>query len=151
MQRLDKIYVQKAALKMPEWRSYCNFGKVTKNPCFLKKCKGRTQENFKKKPKSKPRLKGPKALWRKLHYTLISIQLKWKDWRRFWCKRRIQNCPNGQVMANFARLPKSRIFENSAKGGPKEIFQKSPKKKPSIERPKSTEAPDEDIVQNHLT
>ena len=31
---------------------------------------------FKKHLKSSPCLKGPTALWRKLHYTLISMQLK---------------------------------------------------------------------------
>ena len=34
--------------------------------------------------------------------------------------------------------PKTRIFWKTAKGGPKEIFQKSPKKMPSLKRPKST-------------
>ena len=41
-------------------------------------------------------------------------------------------------MAIIARSPKTRIFWKSAKGGPREIFKKSPKKKPSFERPKST-------------
>ena len=34
--------------------------------------------------------------------------------------------------------PNTRIFWKSAKGGPREIFQKLPKKLPSFERPKST-------------
>ena len=33
---------------MPEWPSYGNFGKVTKNPNFLKKCKGGTKGNLSK-------------------------------------------------------------------------------------------------------
>ena len=41
-------------------------------------------------------------------------------------------------MAIFARSPKSRIFLKSANGGPREIFQKSPKKMASLKRPKST-------------
>ena len=61
---------KKAAPKVPEWPSYGNFCKVTQNPHFLKKCKGGT--------KRCPRLKGPKALWRKWHYPLISIHLKGK-------------------------------------------------------------------------
>ena len=156
MQRLEKILAQKAALKVPKWRSYGNFEKVAQNPHFLKKCKGGTKENFSKiarkvnlvwkaqkhsgangillylvctssaktgedfaaendsksaritklwqfsqghpkpafsekvqrgdqekffknRPKSSPRLKGPKALWRKWHYPLISMHLKCKD------------------------------------------------------------------------
>ena len=46
MQRLDKIFAQTAALKVPEWPSYRNFRKATQNPHFLKKCKGGTKENF---------------------------------------------------------------------------------------------------------
>ena len=79
-----------------------------------------------------------KALWRKWHYPLISMHLKCKDWRRFRRKQRLQKCPNGQVMASFERSPKTRIFWKSANKGPREIFQKSPKKMPSLKRPKST-------------
>ena len=60
-----------------------------------------------------------------------------KDWRRL-AQTALQKCLNGQVIAIFARSPKSRIFWKSAKGGPREIFKKSPKKKPSFERTKST-------------
>ena len=48
MQRLEKILAQKAAPKVLEWQSYGNFGKVTQNPHFLKKCKGGTKGNFSK-------------------------------------------------------------------------------------------------------
>ena len=47
-QRLEKILVQTAALKVPEWPSYGNFRNVTQNPHFLKKCKGGTKVNFSK-------------------------------------------------------------------------------------------------------
>ena len=47
----------------------------------------------------------------------------------------LQNVPNDQVMAIFAMSPKTRIFWKSAKGGPREIFQKSPKKMPTFEKP----------------
>ena len=83
---------------------------------------------FKNRTKSSLRFKGLRALWRKWHYPLISILLKCKNWRRFWRRRRLQNCPNGEVMAIFARSPKTRILWKSAKGGPREFFQKSPKK-----------------------
>ena len=48
MQRLEKIFAQTAALKVPEWPSYGNSRKVTQNPHFLKKCKGGTKGNFSK-------------------------------------------------------------------------------------------------------
>ena len=68
------------------------------------------------------------------------MHLKCKDWKRFWPKQRLQKCPNGQVTIIFARSPKTRIFWKSAKGGPRENFQTSPKKYPLFERPKSTVA-----------
>ena len=43
---------------------------------FSEKVQRGDKEKFlKNRPKSSPRLKGPTALWRKLHYTLISMQL----------------------------------------------------------------------------
>ena len=95
---------------------------------------------FKNRPKSSPRSKGPKALRWKWHYPLMSMLLKCNDWRRFWRKKRLKEYPNCQVMAIFAWSTKTRIFWNSLKGGPREIFQKSPKKLPSFERHKSTPA-----------
>ena len=41
-----RFWGKKAAPKVPEWPSYGNFGKVTQNPHFLKKCKGETKGNF---------------------------------------------------------------------------------------------------------
>ena len=98
-------------------------------PAFSEKLKrGDEGKVYKNHPKSSPCLKGPKELWRKLNYTLIKMHLKCKDWKIFWRKQRLQKCPNGQVMAIIARSPKTRIFWKSANGGPREIFQKSPKK-----------------------
>ena len=80
-------------------------------PAFSEKVqRGDQRKFFKNRPKSSLRLKGLKALWRKLNYTSIKMHLKWKDWKRFCRKRRLQKCPNGQVIANFARLPETRIF-----------------------------------------
>ena len=127
--RLETILAQDAAPKVPEWQSYGKFRMVTLNQHFSEKEeRGDQGKFFKNRQKSIPCLKGPKALWRKLNYTLIKMHLKCKDWRIFWRKQRLQKCPNGQVMAIIARSPKTRIFWKSAKGGPREIFQKSPKK-----------------------
>ena len=80
-------------------------------PAFSEKVqRGDQGKFFKNRPKRFPRLKGPKALWRKWHYPLISMQLKCKDWRGFWRKQQLPKFPNGQVMAIFARSPKTRIF-----------------------------------------
>ena len=96
--------------KCPNGQVMAIIARLPKTRIFWKHERGDQDKLFKNRLKSSPRLKGPTALWRKLHYTLISMQLKLKDWRKFWRKRQIQNCPNGQVMAHFARLPKTRIF-----------------------------------------
>ena len=99
-------------------------------PAFSEKVqRGDQGKFFKNRPKSSPRLKGPKGHWRKLRCPLISTHLKCKHWRTFLRKQLLQKCPNGQVMGIFARSFKTRIFWKSAKGGPREIFQKSFKKK----------------------
>ena len=48
MKRLDKVWVQTRALKVPQWAGYNNFRKVTENPHFLKKGKRGTNGNFSK-------------------------------------------------------------------------------------------------------
>ena len=126
---MEMILAQTTAPKVSEWPSDGNFLQGHPKPAFSEKVqRGDQGKFFKNRPKSSPRLKGKKALWRKLNYTLIKMHLKCKDWRIFWRKQRLQKCPNGQVMAIIARSPKTRIFSKSTKGGPKEIFQKSPKK-----------------------
>ena len=101
-------------LKCKDWR---RFSQVHPKPEFSEKVqRGDQGKFFKNRPKSSLCLKGPKALWRKLNYTQIKMQLKCKDWKRIWRKQRLQKCPNGQVTAIIARSPKTRIFWNSEKG-----------------------------------
>ena len=139
VQRLEKILAQNASPKVQECQSYGKFRKVTLNRHFSETVeRGDQGKSFKTHPKSRPRFKRPKALWRKWHYPLISIHLQCKDWRRFWRKKQLQKGLNGHVMAIQATSPKTRIFQKSAKGRPREIFQKSPEKQPLLERPKST-------------
>ena len=105
------------------------FSQGNPKPAISEKVQRRDQGKFlKNRPKCTSRLIGPRALWRKWHYPLVNMRIYSKDWRRFWRKRRVQNCPNTHVMAIFERSPKTLIFRKSVKGGPREIFQKSPKK-----------------------
>ena len=107
-------------------------------PAFSKKVqRGDQGKLFKNRPKRSPCLKGPKALWRKWHYPLISMHLNCKDWKTFWRKQRLQKCPNGQVMAIFARSPKSRIFWKSAKGDQRKFLKNRPKSSPRLKGPKA--------------
>ena len=120
-----------------------NFSKIAQKVAFVwkaqkhsavsgiipwKSAKGNQGKFFKNRQKSSPRFKGLRAHWRKWHYPLISIHLKCENWRRFRRKQRLQKCPNGQVMAIFARSPKTRIYWKSATGRPRDIFQKSANK-----------------------
>ena len=80
-------------------------------PAFSEKVQRGDQGKFVKNGlKSSPRLKGPKAHWRKWHCRLNSTHLTCKDWTNFSRKQRLQKCPNGQVMAIFARSFKTSIF-----------------------------------------
>ena len=82
--RKEKILAQNAAPKVPEWQSYGKFRKVTLNPHFSEKVeRGDQGKFFKNRSKSSPCLKDPKALCRKLNYTLIKMRLKCKNWTIF--------------------------------------------------------------------
>ena len=129
VQRLEKILRQKRGSKSSRMTKLWQFWQGRpKTRIFLKTAKGGPKEIFQKSPKKMPSLKRPKSTWRKWHYPLNCMHWKCKDWRRFWVKHRLQKCPNGEVIAIFARSPKTRIFWKSAKGGPREIFLKSAQK-----------------------
>ena len=111
MQRLEKILAQKAGSKTARMAKLWQFRQGKPKPEFSEKVqRGDQGKFFKNRPKSSLPLKGPKALWRKWHYPRTSIHLKCKDWKRFKRKQRLQKCKNGQVMAIFARSPKTLIF-----------------------------------------
>ena len=70
------ILAQTTAPKVPEWPRDSNFLQGHPKPAFSGKVqRGDQGKFFKNRPKTSPRLKGPKALWRKLHSTLISMHL----------------------------------------------------------------------------
>ena len=79
---------------------------------------------FKNRPKSRPRLKRLKALWRKWHYPPISMHLKCKDWKRFWRKKRLQRVPEWPSYNNFRKVTQNPHFLKKCKGGTKENFSK---------------------------
>ena len=51
-----------------------------------------------------------KTAWRKCHDLLITLAIKCQPRTTLWRKRRLQKFPQGCVMTNFARAPKSAIF-----------------------------------------
>ena len=136
VQRLGKILAKKAAQRVPDMPSYGNFGMVTKNPHFSEKVqRGDQRKFFKNRPSIRACLKRLKTLWRKWHYPSISMLLTCKDWRRFWRIRRLQKCPNGQVMAIFARSPKPAFSEKVQRGDQGKFFKNRPKGRPRLKNP----------------
>ena len=100
--------------------------KGRQNPAFSGKAQRVDQGKFfKNRPKSSPRLK---ALWRKWQYPLISMHLRCNDLRRFWSKKVAPKVPEWPSYGSFSKVTKNPHFLKSANGGPREIFQKSPKK-----------------------
>ena len=115
----------KSSSKTSRMTKLWEFSQRHPRPAFSEKVlRGDQGKFFKNRPKSRPRLKGPEALWRKWHYPLISMLLKGKDWTKFRRKQRLQKYPNYQVMAIFPRSPKIGIFLKKCKGGTKGNFLK---------------------------
>ena len=111
LQRLEKILSQTSGSKSARMAKLWQFLQGHPKPAFsVKVQRGDQGKFFKNRPKRSPRLKGPKAHWRKWNYPVICVHLNCKHWRRFWRKQRLQKCPNGQVMDIFARSFKTRTF-----------------------------------------
>ena len=67
----------KSSSKTARMAKLWQFSQGHPKPAFSEKVKRGDQDKFfKNRLKSNPRLKGLTPLWRKLHYTLISMQLK---------------------------------------------------------------------------
>ena len=108
--------------KYPYSRVMTNLVRTPKSAIFWDFAKGGPRENAQK---SRPTIRASKTPWRKWHHLLISMHLKGKHRTTFWCKLRLHKCPYSRVMTNLARTPKSAIFWDFAKRGPRENAQKS--------------------------
>ena len=94
MQRLEKIFAQKAAAKRARMTKLVQFLQRHPKPAFSEKVlRGDQGKFFQNLPKSRPRSKGPKAHLHKWHYPLISMRLKSKDWKRFGGKKAAPKVP----------------------------------------------------------
>ena len=115
---------KKAAPKVPKCQVMALFARSPKTRIFWKKAKGDQGKFLKNRLKSSPRLKGLKALWRKWHHRLISMNLKCKDWKRFWRKKRLQRVPEWPSYGNFCKVTQNPHFLKKCKGGTKGNFSK---------------------------
>ena len=94
-------------------------------PAFSEKVQRGDQGKFyKNRPKSGPRFKRPKALWRKLHSSLINMHLWCKYWRRFWGKKAAPKELEWPSYGNFRQVIQNPHFLKKCKAGTKGIFLK---------------------------
>ena len=114
---------RKLRLKMcSQSRVLANLGKTPKSAIFWNSSKGGPREN---RSKSGPTSAAWKTLGRNSGDLLISMRLKCNHRTTFWRKPRLKMCSQSRVLANLAKTPKSAIFWNSSKGGPRENRSKS--------------------------
>ena len=90
-------------------------------PAYSKKVqRGDQGEFFKNRAKSSPRLKGPKVLWRKWHYPIISMLLKCTDWATFWFKKRFWHGHQKPAISKKGqRADQGKILKNRPKSSPR--------------------------------
>ena len=108
--------------KCPQSRAMTDLAKTPKSAIFGDLAKGGPRENGRK---SRPTSGAPKSPWRNPRYRIISMRLKCNHWATFWRKRRFPKCPQSRAMTDLAKTPKSAIFGDLAKGGPRENGRKS--------------------------
>ena len=108
------------------------YARSPKTRIFWKSAKGEREGEgkfFKNRPKSSPRFKGPRALWRKWHYPLITSHLTCKEWKWFWRIQRLQKCPGGQVIAILCKVTQNPHFLKKCKGETRRNFSKIAQKR----------------------
>ena len=87
-----------------------------------------------------PSLKSPKSTLAQMALSSNQYALKVQRLVMIWAHNAAIKVPEWPSYGNFRQVTQTRIFWKSAKGGPRENFQTSPKKYPLFERPKSTVA-----------
>ena len=134
MQRLKKIWAQKAAPKLPKWPSYGNFCKVTQDSHFLKKCKGCSREIFQNSPKTQPSIERPKRTLTQITLSLFQYALNVQGLERSLTQKADPKVPEQQSYSNSRKVtPKPAFSEKVQRGHQKKFF-----KNRSLKRPKST-------------
>ena len=87
---------------------------------------------FKNRQKSSPCLKGPKALWRKLNYTLIKMHLNCKDWKYFGANSGSKSVRMGKLWQLSKGHPKPAFSGKVQRGDQGKYFKNRPKSSPRL-------------------
>ena len=107
-------------------------------PAFSKKVQREDQGKlFKNRPKRSPCLKGPKALLRKWHYSLICMHLNCKDCKRFRRKKRSKSARMAKLWQFSQGHPKPAFSEKVQRGDQGKFFKNRPKSSPRLKGPKA--------------
>ena len=104
-------------------------------PAFSEKVQSGDQGKFfKNRPKSSPRLKGLKALWRKWHYPKISMHLKSKErLEKILGQKAAPKVPERSSYGNFWQdHPKPAFSEKVQRGDQGKFFKNRPKISPRL-------------------
>ena len=108
--------------KCPQSRAMTDLAKTPKSAIFGDLAKGGPRENG---PKGRPNSGARKSPCWNTCYRIITMRLKCNHWGTFWRKPRFRKCPQSRAMTDLAKTPKSAIFGDLAKGGPRENNRKS--------------------------
>ena len=119
--------------KCSQLRAMANLAKTPKAAIFWDSAKGGPREN---RQKSRPNSQAPQKPLRKYHRLVISMRLKCNHRTTFCRKPRLQKCSQVRAMANLAMKPKSTIFWDSSKGGPRKYRRKSRPNSQALKTPR---------------
>ena len=123
MQRLEKSLGQKSSSKTARMAKLWQFLPGHPKPSFSEKVqRGDQKKFFNNRAKSSPRLKGPKALFHKWQFPVISMHLKGKDWKRILAETVVPKLPEWLSYGNFRKVTQNRHFLKKCKGGTKGNF-----------------------------
>ena len=103
--------------KCPNGQVTTIFARSPKTRIFWKSSKGGPSEIFQNSPKKKsPRLKGPKALWRKWHYPLTSMHLTVKTGKHFGANSAPKSARMAKIWQFSEAHPKAAFSEKVQRG-----------------------------------
>ena len=125
VQRLENIFGENSGSKSVRMGKLWQLSQGHPKPAFSGKVQRDDQwKFFNNRLKSSPRLKGPKALLRKWHYSLICMHLNCKDWRRFWGQQAAPKVPEWSSYGNLGKVTQNQHFLKKCKGETKGNFSK---------------------------
>ena len=104
------------------------FGRSPKTRIFRKSANGRPRKIFQKSPKKYPRLQRAKATLAKISLSSNFYPFILQRLDKILAHKVAPKVPEWPSYGNFRQATQTRIVWESAKGGPRQIFQKSAKR-----------------------